>query len=65
MQNELGLYLNRLKELRTKFADASLRQPNNKTEFGYGEACGEYKGLLRAEQLLEQVIGEVANDEDE
>jgi len=60
---ELIRYISRLKEVKTEFAEAKLARPSDRTEFGYGEACGEYKGLCRAEKLLEQVIEEVADDE--
>jgi len=62
MQNELELYLRKLKGMQAEYADASLRQPNDKTAFGYGQASGKYQGLLLAEQLLTQTIEEVAND---
>jgi hypothetical protein len=62
MQNELELYLRKLKSMQAEYADASLRRPKDKTEFGYGEACGNYQGLLLAEQLLTNAIEEVAND---
>jgi len=62
-QHELEIYLRKLKGMQAEYADASLRSPKNKTEFGYGEACGQYQGLLLAEQLLSSVIEEVANDE--
>lgn len=63
MQHELELYLRKLKGMQTEYADAALRRPKDKTEFGYGEASGQYQGLLLAEQLLTNVIEEVANDE--
>lgn len=62
MQIELELYLRKLKGMQAEYADASLRRPKDKSEFGYGEACGQYQGLLLAEQLLTSVIEEVAND---
>ena len=37
---------------------ALLATPKDKSEFGYGEACGIYQGLRRAEQLFEDVVGE-------
>jgi hypothetical protein len=64
MQIELELYLRKLKDMQTEYADASLRQPNEKTAFGYGQVSGQYQGLLLAEQLLNNVIEEVANDAD-
>lgn len=64
MQIELELYLRKLKELQAEFADAKLSKPTERTEFGYGQACGEYQGLKRAEQLLTSVIEEVADDRD-
>lgn len=65
MQNELELYLRKLKGMQAEHADAALRRPKNKTDFGYGEVCGVYQGLLHAEQLLTNAIEEVANDESE
>ena len=62
MQIELELYLRKLKELQSELADARLAKPSERTEFGYGVACGEYQGLKRAEQLLTSVIEEVADD---
>ena len=62
MQIELELYLRKLKDMQAEYADASLRQPNKETEFGYGQASGKYQGLLLAEQLLTNVIEEVANE---
>lgn len=63
MQIELELYLRKLKEKQLEYADAALRQPNEKSSFGYGQASGKYQGLLLAEQLLTSVIEEVADDE--
>ncbi len=62
-QNEIQIYLRKLKDMQIEYADAALRQPTEKTEFGYGQASGKYQGLLLAEQLLTQTIEEVANDE--
>lgn len=64
MQIELELYLRKLKDMQVEYANAALRRPKDKTEFGYGEACGNYQGLLLAEQLLTNVIEEVANEPD-
>ena len=57
----LRKYLQRLKEEQAGCI-ALLATPKNKSEFGYGEACGIYQGLRRAEQLFEEVVGE-AEDE--
>ena len=61
--HELEVYLRKLKGMQMEYADAALRRPKDKTDFGYGEACGTYQGLLLAEQLLSESIEEVANDE--
>ncbi len=61
--HELEVYLRKLKGMQAEYADAALRRPKDKTDFGYGEACGTYQGLLLAEQLLSESIEEVANDE--
>ena len=63
MQIELEIYLRKLKDMQAEYADASLRRPKGKEAFDYGKASGEYTGLLLAEQLLTNVIEEVANDE--
>jgi hypothetical protein len=62
-QNELEVYLKKLKEVQAEYADASLRKPSDRSSFGYGYVCGHYAGLLLAEQLLNSAIEEVANDE--
>ena len=49
--------LQRLKEEQTGCI-ALLATPKDKSAFGYGEASGTYKGLCRAEQLFEEVVGE-------
>jgi hypothetical protein len=54
----LKRFLGRLKEEQTEFPRQTLLHPKNPTEFGFGEASGMLKGLMRAEQLFEEVIGE-------
>ena len=51
-------FLERLKEQQRDYATATLQHPPDKSEFGYGEASGTYHGLLIAEQLFKEVIGE-------
>ena len=51
-------FLNRLLEFKTQYANEMLQHPRDKTEFGFGEVCGTYQGLLRAEQLFLELIGE-------
>jgi len=63
MQRELELFLSRAKGLQDDLAHARLSTPQDPTVFGYGVACGEYRGLGRAVELLEEVMEEVANDE--
>jgi len=63
MQQELKRYVEKLKGMQTEFASAALIKPRGKEAFDYGHACGKYEGLLLAEQLLNNVIEEVANDE--
>ena len=50
-------FLARLKEEQDGCIDL-LATPKDKTAFGYGQASGTYFGLRRAEQLLDEVIGE-------
>ena len=35
-----------------------LETPKDKSEFGYGEACGTLAGLRRAEQLFTEMLEE-------
>lgn len=57
------IFLERLHKAKAEFAQAVLQHPKDKTEFGFGEASGKYKGLLLAEQLFNQVIGEEEDNE--
>ena len=54
----IQLYLERLKSAKAEYAHNVLRSPPKETEYGFGQVCGVYEGFLRAEQLLEDVIGE-------
>lgn len=51
-------FLDRLKSTQVEYATETLRTPQNQTAFGFGEASGMYKGLLLAERLFEEVIGD-------
>ena len=51
-------FLERIKVEQAQYSDAALTKPADKTEFGFGQACGLYQGLLRAEQLFKEVVGE-------
>ena len=51
-------YLELIKSEMEKHAVLSVVRPPEKTEFGFGQACGIYAGLYRAEQLFKQAIGE-------
>lgn len=62
MTRELEKYLERLKSVQTEVSQTRLSKPSDKTAFGYGQASGELLGLLRAEQLLLEVIEETANE---
>ncbi len=53
----LKKYLQRLKEEQAGCISL-LATPKDKTAFGYGEATGTYRGLCRAEQLFDEVVGE-------
>jgi hypothetical protein len=54
----LKRFLVALKEEQSKHAINSLTRPPDKSEFGFGHVCGIHVGLIRAEQLFEEVIGE-------
>ncbi len=51
-------FLERVKAKQVEYATATLQKPPDKTEFGFGHVCGTYAGLLLAEQLFQEVIGE-------
>lgn len=51
-------FLEKLKNAQVEYACGKLEKPSDKTAFGFGEACGVYKGLKLAERLLEEAIGE-------
>ena len=51
-------FLELIKSDMEKHAVLSVVRPPDKSEFGFGQACGIYSGLYRAEQLFKQVIGE-------
>lgn len=52
------VYKERLEEILREYADAQLTKPSDRTEFGYGLAVGEYRGLKRALKLLTDVTQE-------
>jgi hypothetical protein len=52
------IFLDRLKKRQMEQAIASLKTPTDRTEFGYGQASGVYQGLVIAEQLFEEALGE-------
>ncbi len=58
----LKQFLKALKEEQSKHAIDSLTRPPDKSEFGFGHVCGIHVGLIRAEQLFEEVIGEVEDE---
>ena len=51
-------FLNRILEYKNRFANEAIVNPKDKTEFGFGEICGTQRGLILAEQLFLNVIGE-------
>lgn len=51
-------FLALIKGEKEKHAVLSVVRPPDKSEFGFGQACGIYSGLHRAEQLFKQAIGE-------
>lgn len=55
-------YLGLLKSEQAKYAMESLQRPARRDEFEYGERCGHLAGLLRAEQLLLQLIEDDKNE---
>lgn len=57
-----NIFLAKLHEAKVRHSSEALERPKDKTEFGYGQASGVYHGLLLAEQLFNNAIGE---EEDE
>ncbi len=50
--------LSRLEARRLVLALSSLEQPSNRTEFGYGVACGLCQGLKEARQIINDILDE-------
>ncbi len=50
--------LSRLEARRLVLALSSLEQPNSRTEFGYGVACGLCQGLNEARQIFQALLDE-------
>jgi hypothetical protein len=51
-------YLERIKKAQVDHAIAAVKTPQDKSAYGFGVVCGTAIGLLLAEQLFEEVIGE-------
>lgn len=51
-------FLERIKGRQIEYATESLQKPVDQTAFGFGQVSGVYQGLLLAEQLFKEVIGE-------
>jgi len=51
-------FLQRLKDMQVEHSRDALQVPQDKSTFGYGKAHGFFLGLLHAEQMFEEVIGE-------
>jgi hypothetical protein len=58
----LDRYLSGLWGIQADHALEALREPRERDAFEYGERCGVQAGLLRAEQLLAEVL-KTENDE--
>lgn len=57
-------YLAALKEEQVKHATGALNpSAKDRTEFGYGKACGIAEGLLLAESLLDNVTAQQEGEE--
>lgn len=54
----LKVFLDRLKKEQAEHAFTALQRPKERDAFEYGQRCGKLEGLLRAEQLLTEVIDE-------
>ena len=57
--------LSRLEARRLVLALSSLEQPSNRTEFGYGVACGLCQGLNEARQIIRDLLDEAEKAEAE
>lgn len=53
--------LQRLEVEAAAYADAALRTPRDRSEWGYGQAAGHYTGLLRAREIVSQMLEEEEN----
>lgn len=49
-------YIGELALARSRVAEESLTNPDDKTSFGFGRAVGRLEGLLLAEDVLNRVL---------
>jgi hypothetical protein len=54
----IGKLVERLKQAQSEYAHASLAQPGDKSEYEYGQRCGYYAGLLKAEAIVHALLKE-------
>lgn len=52
--------IQRLEDLARESATTAVGRPQDKSEFGYGFAVGQYQGLLRAKGLIDELLKEDA-----
>jgi hypothetical protein len=50
--------LEELIKTETRFCIEALSTPGEKTEFGYGHACGMFQAIRMARSILERVLNE-------
>lgn len=57
-------FLGKMQELKSQHAAEALApSKKDQSEFGYGQACGLYQGLLIAEQAFNQLLEAVEKEQ--
>ena len=54
----IDIVIEEINERQAQKADTSLRNPLDKTEFGYGFACGFYEAMTEVKQIIKNVLNE-------
>lgn len=61
----LERFIGELHVVRSRVAEESLTNPDDKTAFGFGRAAGRLEGLLLAEETLNKVLSDQEAEDSE
>lgn len=59
MSVKIERIIDKLKKTQAEWADGILRgKGSGRDSYEFGRACGTYQGLLKAEEIINEIIGE-------